>query len=105
MKIKVCMWKSCKSKFAEYIIDRLKNDKIRFNLDKIEIEEVPCQWRCEDGPIVRIDKNMITKSNPIKASEMLFKRLNWVKINDQEKKKRERNFEEEDNVNINEVIF
>lgn len=104
MKIKVCTGKNCKNKFSEYIVQRLQNDVNRFNLENVEVEEVMCQWKCEEWPIVRIDKNMLTKSTPIKASEMLFKRLNWIKTNNK-KQKKERNYEDEDNVNIKEVLF
>lgn len=105
MKIKVCMWNNCKNKFAEYIVFRLKNDVNRFNLDKVEVEEVACQWRCEEWPIVRIDKNMLTKATPIKASEMMFKRLSWNTNNQRKEKKEKEAGIDEDNVNPKEVIY
>lgn len=75
MKVKVCMWNSCKNRFANYVVERLMNDKERFNLEKVEIEEVECLGMCDQWPIVKIDKQVLTYATPIKANEMLFKKL------------------------------
>lgn len=72
MKIKVCTWSACKDRFSDYIITRLKNDKQRFNLNDLEIEESLCMWQCPKWPNIKVDweiKNYIT---PSKASEFLF---------------------------------
>ena len=73
MKIKVCMWKTCKDRFSQYIIDRLINDKTRFNLNNLEIEECMCLWQCSKWPNIVVDNRVINYSNPAKASEQLFK--------------------------------
>jgi NADH:ubiquinone oxidoreductase subunit E len=75
MIIKVCNWKNCQNNFNSYIIDRLKNDIARFNFENIEIEEIDCMWMCEEWPIVKINKEILKNANPIKASEMMFKKL------------------------------
>ena len=73
MKIKVCTWKTCKDRFSEYIITRLKNDKDRFNLNQLEIEESMCLWQCKKWPNIVVDNNDIQNYiNPSKASEFLF---------------------------------
>lgn len=70
MKIKVCTWKACADKFSSYIITRLKNDKEKFNLENLEIEECMCLWNCKIWPNVMIDKNIKNYMNPAKASEL-----------------------------------
>ena len=55
MKIKICTWSTCKDRFSEYIITRLKNDKERFNLDSIEFEECLCLWQCQQWPNIVVD--------------------------------------------------
>lgn len=90
MIIKVCNWKNCQSKFNSYIISRIKNDILKFNLEHIEIEEHPCMWFCEEWPIVKIDKEILKNANPIKASEMIFKRINGNKKNNSKKKRKDK---------------
>ena len=75
MKIKICTWKICSGRFSEYIIDRIKNDKNRFNLKNVEIEEMACTWKCKDWPNVIIDNEVFSRMNPLKTSELLFKKL------------------------------
>jgi len=72
MKIKVCMWSACKDRFAEYIITRLKNDKERFNLKELDIEESLCMWACKKWPNISIDRDIKNYINPAKASEFAF---------------------------------
>ena len=103
MKVKVCMGKNCQNNFATYIVERLKRDKERFNLEKVEIEEVECLGLCEKWPIVKIDKQVLERATPIKASDMVSKRLN---NNKQSRQKKERDYEKEDEeVDIKEIIY
>ena len=74
MKIRVCMWKYCSDKFSNYIITRLQNDTNRFNLKDVTIEESLCMWKCSEWPNVYFDNEFHTKINPLKASEVLFKK-------------------------------
>lgn len=75
MKIRVCRWKSCSEKFSNYIITRIENDKKRFNLKDIEIEETLCMWKCSEWPNVFIDNEFHNKCNPLKISELIFKKI------------------------------
>lgn len=74
MKIKICMWKTCKDRFSEYIFTRLQNDKARFNLSNLELEECMCLWQCAKWPNIVVDNRVINYSNPAKASEQLFRK-------------------------------
>ena len=85
------MWSSCKDRFAEYIITRLKNDKERFNLGNLEIEESLCMWECKKWPNINVDWNIHNYMNPAKSSEFLFW---WVK-----KKKKKNTNNKKDNTN------
>ena len=70
MKIKVCTGKTCNDRFSEYIVTRLKNDKDRFNLDNVIIEECLCTWKCSEWPNVVADWNHYNYMNPAKASNL-----------------------------------
>ena len=70
MKIKVCTGKTWKDRFSDYIITRLKNDKERFNLDNIIIEECLCMWKCKEWPNLTVDWNHHNYMNPAKASSL-----------------------------------
>ncbi|MDD3646693.1 MAG: NAD(P)H-dependent oxidoreductase subunit E [Candidatus Gracilibacteria bacterium] len=72
MKIQVCMGKSCKSRFAEYITKRLKLDLDFHKLDGVIIEESLCMGHCDKGPNVFFDKHLEHYMNPIKASKLLL---------------------------------
>ena len=76
MKIQVCTWKVCSDRFSEYIITRLKNDKERFNLDSLIIEECMCLGKCGDWPNISVDNDVRTHINPSKASEIAMKKNN-----------------------------
>ncbi len=75
MKIRVCKWKSCSEKFSNYIITRLQNDVKRFNLKDIEIEETLCMWKCTEWPNAFIDNEFHNRCNPLKVSELIFKKI------------------------------
>jgi len=78
MKIKVCTWTTCKGKFSEYIIKRIKNDIEFYNLKNVEIEESLCMWMCSKWPNTKIDNEIINYSNPLKISDLMLKKL-WLK--------------------------
>lgn len=73
MKVSVCMWKSCKSKFAEYIIKRLEWDKQKFNLKNLIIEQTSCMGCCSEWPNVVIDWKIEHFAEPAKISKIVFK--------------------------------
>lgn len=79
MKIKICNWKACQERFSSYIKTRLLNDKEKFDLKDLEIEETPCMWNCKKWPNIKIDNELFHYMNPAKASELLFKKLKNVK--------------------------
>ena len=66
------MWKTCKDRFSEYIITRLNNDKERFNLKSLEIEESMCMGKCKEWPNIKVDWDIKNYINPAKASEFAF---------------------------------
>ncbi len=75
MEVKVCTWKICSGRFSEYILKRLENDKKNFNLKNVEITESPCMWWCKSWPNIIIQDEKITNMNPLKANNILFKKL------------------------------
>ena len=76
MKIQVCVWKTCKERFSEYILNRLENDKKFYNFKDIEIETCPCTWNCNIWPSTIFDKQIKTGMSPTKASKILLDKLN-----------------------------
>jgi NADH:ubiquinone oxidoreductase subunit E len=74
MKVKVCMWNNCKSRFSEYILARLENDKNFNDLKNLEVEACTCLWVCEQWPAIEIDHKIETRQNPLKASEIVNKK-------------------------------
>jgi NADH:ubiquinone oxidoreductase subunit E len=98
MIIKICNWKSCQDNFNSYIIIRLKNDIERFELKNVKIEEVSCMWMCDEWPIIKIDKEILKHATPIKASEMMFRKINWEKP---KKKKSKEEYKKDDNFDEN----
>ncbi len=73
MKVKVCTWKTCKSRFSEYILTRLKSDIWFYWLKNLEIEEVNCLWNCKRWPNIKIDWKLEERVTPSKASSMIHK--------------------------------
>ncbi len=74
--IRVCTGKSCKTRFSEYIAARLRADKAKFDKnDTIAIETCPCVGRCSEGPNFFFEKELFTKGNPVKASEVFLRKL------------------------------
>lgn len=70
MKIKVCKWKTCSDRFSQYITTRLLNDKTRFNLENLELEDCMCLWQCKSWPNIVVEKDIKNYMNPAKASEI-----------------------------------
>ena len=75
VKIKVCMWTTCKWKFSSYMITRIKRDIEKFNLKNVEIEESLCMWMCKKWPNAKVDNDVLNYTNPSKLSEAMFKKL------------------------------
>ena len=72
MKIQICTWKTCKSKFSSYIKKRLESDVDFYNWENIKIEECMCTWNCKDWPTVIFDWNLETHVSPAKASKIVY---------------------------------
>ena len=72
MKIQICTWKTCKSRFSEYILKRLKRDIEKYGFKNILIEEVNCLWFCEKWPNVIVDWKIENYSDPIKISKIVI---------------------------------
>lgn len=92
MKISVCTWNACKDRFSEYIITRLKNDKDRFNLNSLIIEECKCTWNCDTWPNIVVDWDVRPRMNPVKASVIAMN--NWWSWKKKKKKKKKNKKEE-----------
>lgn len=75
MKLQVCMGKSCKEKFGEYILKRLENDKKNYHLDNVIIETCTCQWKCNEAPVIVIDGKIEVRMTGIKASKILMEKI------------------------------
>ena len=75
MLIKVCCGGSCKGRFSNYMITRIKNDINHFNLKDIEIEESKCMWQCKKWPNAKINEEIVNFCNGSKLSEIMFKKL------------------------------
>lgn len=71
MKVQVCHWKSCTERFCKYINTRLENDKQKFHLDNIIIEDAKCMGQCKKGPNIKIDDTIHNYMNPAKAAELI----------------------------------
>ena len=76
IKVQVCMWKTCKSNFAEYIVKRVEWDILRLNLDNVEIEKTMCMWMCAKWPNVVINWEIMNYAEPAKVSDIV---VNWPK--------------------------
>ncbi len=75
MKVKICTWKECKSRFSEYILKRLKNDKEFYDFKNLEIEECTCLWECKKWPNILVDGKKEEHMSPAKTSEIIVKKL------------------------------
>lgn len=74
--MKVCTGRSCSERHSKYILARLRADKAKFDKDdKIAITECGCQGRCSEGPVFYFEKELFTRGNPVKASEVFLRKL------------------------------
>lgn len=75
--IKICSGKSCTERFSPFIKKRLEADKGFYGYpDELIIEDCLCQWRCKEWPTVVYDNDVQVGMNPIRASEILRKKVN-----------------------------
>lgn len=75
MKVQVCTGKTCSSKFSQYIITRLQNDKKKFDIKSLSIDECACMGNCKKWPNVMFDKAHEEYMTPAKASKKVFDSL------------------------------
>lgn len=80
MKIQICTWKTCKAKFSDYIIKRLKADIDFHKLTWIEIEKSMCMWKCKEWINVKFDNDLVNRMDPIKASKIMLDKKNIKKV-------------------------
>lgn len=74
--MKVCTGKACKERFSAYILARLNADKAKFDKnDTMAIESCGCLGKCSEGPNFLCDKELFTRGNPVKASEVFVRKL------------------------------
>lgn len=79
MIIKVCTWRSCTENGSEYIATRLERDIAFYNIHDMAVERCTCQGRCKEGPVVAYDRDIQTRMNPVKASELMRKKVEMIK--------------------------
>ena len=76
MKVEVCTWWACTSRFSKYIIKRLENDIEKFSYKRLNIHESPCMWKCQKGPNIKINNGDIqNRSEPAKVSSTVRNEL------------------------------
>ena len=74
--VKVCTGRACSERFSPFIQKRLEADKEFYKYgDGVEIESCLCQWRCKEGPTVVYGNDVHVGQNPVKASEILKKKV------------------------------
>jgi len=86
MKIQVCTWKVCWSKFSEYITKRIESDKEFYDIDSVVLENCMCTWNCKVWPTVYFDKELHTRANPASISKTMLEKIKWTYRKKQEKK-------------------
>lgn len=86
--VKICSWKSCTERFSPFIKKRLEADIGFYHYPEgIVIEDCLCQGRCKEGPTLVFDNDVQVGMNPIKASEILRKKVNDWKSREAKQKK------------------
>lgn len=81
--VQVCHGRKCQSRFSPYILTRLQKDSEFYGYTNIELTSCLCRGRCEEGPVVEFDGHIEIRQNPIKASEILKKKVaEWKKLFD-----------------------
>ncbi len=74
--VKICKWRSCSERHADYIEKRVLADIDFYNYgDLVTIESCMCQGRCKEGPTVGFWNDIQVGQNPIKTSEILKKKV------------------------------
>ena len=74
--VKICKGRSCTERFSPFIEKRLLGDRDFYSYpEALVIEDCLCQGRCKEGPTVVFDSDVQTYMNPIKASEMLRRKV------------------------------
>lgn len=71
MKVQVCHGRTCTERFCKYINTRLENDKQKFSLNNVIIEDSKCMGQCKKWPNVKIDDTIHNYMNPAKAAELI----------------------------------
>ena len=88
--VKVCSGKSCSERFSSFVKKRIEADRAFYSYpEELIIEECLCQWRCKEWPTVVFDNDVQVGMNPIRASEVLRKKIQDWKQRDQKQKSRE----------------
>lgn len=75
--VKICKGRSCTERHSEYIEKRLIADKdfYHYTDEEVTIESCLCQGRCKEGPTVVFSNDVQVGHNPVRASEMLRKKV------------------------------
>ncbi len=74
--IKVCTGKSCSERFSNFIMTRLEGDKAFYSYpEELTFETCLCQGRCKEWPTVVYDNDVQVGQNPVKASEILRRKV------------------------------
>lgn len=75
--VKICTGRSCSERQSQYIKIRLDADRefYTYQEDEVIIETCLCQGRCKEGPTVLYGNDMLLYQNPVKASELLRKKI------------------------------
>lgn len=74
--LRVCTGKVCTESFSSYILTRLEADKEFYSYDPaVRIESAPCMGQCQQWPNISLDNEIHHRQNPIKASELLRKKV------------------------------
>ncbi len=74
--VRVCTGRSCSERYSSFIQKRLEGDReFYWYGDDVEIESCMCQWRCKEWPTVSYDNDLHFGQNPVKASEILRKKV------------------------------
>ncbi len=85
MEIKICKGRSCSERHTEYIANRIERDLVFYNIEGVNVTSCLCQWRCKEGPVVLFDNDIQSRMNPVKASELLRKKIEMIKAQKQQK--------------------
>ncbi len=75
--VKICTGRSCSERQSAYITTRLDADREFYGYwdDEVVIETCMCQGTCKEGPTVVFGADVQIWQNPVKASELLRKKV------------------------------